>query len=299
MKPAKILDGKAVADEIRREIAQEVALFQERFGNSPCLAAILVGDDPASQVYVRNKERACHQVGIGSTVHRLPEPSSEASLLELLQALNSDPAVHGILVQLPLPRHIDTRRVLDAIAPAKDVDAFAPENVGLISQGRPRFLPCTPHGVMQLLGRSQIPLAGQHAVVVGRSDIVGKPLAMMLAQKEGPLGATNANATVTLVHSQSDDIGNYTRQADVLIVAIGKAEAITADMVKEGAVVIDVGINRLGDRLVGDVHFPSVVAKASAITPVPGGVGPLTIAMLLRNTLEAAKQAEAARTPRG
>lgn len=254
---------------------------------------------PPSSVYVRNKERACHQAGIGSTVHRLPEPSSEASLLELLQALNSDPAVHGILVQLPLPRHIDTRRVLDAIAPAKDVDAFAPENVGLISQGRPRFLPCTPHGVMQLLGRSQIPLAGQHAVVVGRSDIVGKPLAMMLAQKEGPLGATNANATVTLVHSQSDDIGNYTRQADVLIVAIGKAEAITADMVKEGAVVIDVGINRLGDRLVGDVHFPSVVAKASAITPVPGGVGPLTIAMLLRNTLEAAKQAEAARTPRG
>ena len=213
-------------------------------------------------------------------------------LLDLLKKLNTDPTIHGILVQLPLPRHIDTRRVLDAVSPIKDVDAFSPENVGLISQGRPRFLPCTPHGVMQLLGRCEIEVAGKHAVIVGRSDIVGKPMAMMLVQKEGPFGPSNANATVTVVHSQSHDLASFTRQADILIVAIGRPEAITADMVKPGAVVIDVGINRKDDGLVGDVDFESVSKIASAITPVPGGVGPLTIAMLLRNTLIAASSKE-------
>jgi methylenetetrahydrofolate dehydrogenase (NADP+)/methenyltetrahydrofolate cyclohydrolase len=240
---------------------------------------------------VRNKERACHQAGIASQLIRLPKETSEVELIASLKTLNADPTVHGILVQLPLPRHIDTRRILDAVAPLKDVDAFAPENVGLMSQGRPRFLPCTPHGVMQLLGRCQIELPGMHAVVVGRSDIVGKPMAMLLAQKEGPLGPKNANATVTVVHSQSSNMAEVTRQADVLVVAIGRPEAITADMVKPGAVVIDVGINRKGDRLVGDVDFESVSQVASAITPVPGGIGPLTIAMLLKNTLEAAKLA--------
>ncbi len=289
---ARILDGKSIAEQIRTEVASEVESFRQRTGIQPTLAAILVGNDPGSQVYVRNKERACEKAGMGSRLHRLPETTSEAELLKLLDQLNADPSVHGILVQLPLPRHIDSRRVLDAVAPAKDVDAFAPENVGLISQGRPRYLPCTPHGVMQLLGRCGIEVTGKHVVVVGRSDIVGKPMAMMLVQKEGPLGPTNANATVTIVHSQTPDMPNITRQADILIVAIGRPEAITAEMVKPNAVVIDVGINRKGEGIVGDVDFASVSNVASAITPVPGGVGPLTIAMLLRNTLTAAEQTE-------
>jgi len=289
MNTARVLDGKSIAETIRSEIAAEVSAFRQRTGIQPKLAAILVGNDAGSQVYVRNKERACEKTGMGSELHRLAEETSETELLALLGQLNADPSVHGILVQLPLPRHIDTRRVLDAVDPKKDVDAFSPENVGLISQGRPRFLPCTPHGVMQLLGRCGITVAGKHAVVVGRSDIVGKPMAMMLVQKEGPLGATNANATVTVVHSQSSDLAAMTRQADILIVAIGRPEAITAEMVKPGAVVIDVGINRKGNSLVGDVDYEGVSKVASAITPVPGGVGPLTIAMLLRNTLIAAR----------
>ncbi len=288
MNTARVLDGKSIAETIRSEIAAEVSDFRQRTGIQPKLAAVLVGNDPGSQVYVRNKERACEKAGMGSELHRLAEETSETELLALLGQLNADPTIHGILVQLPLPRHIDTRRVLDAVDPKKDVDAFSPENVGLISQGRPRFLPCTPHGVMQLLGRCGIAVAGKHAVVVGRSDIVGKPMAMMLIQKEGPLGTMNANATVTVVHSQSSDLAAMTRQADLLIVAIGRPEAITAEMVKPGAVVIDVGINRKGDGLVGDVDFEGVSKVASAITPVPGGVGPLTIAMLLRNTLIAA-----------
>ncbi len=287
---ARILDGKAIAEQIRSEVAADVASFQKRTGIQPTLAAILVGDDPGSQVYVRNKERACGKAGMGSQLHRLSESTSEGDLLDLLKTLNADSKVHGILVQLPLPRHIDTRRILDAVDPRKDVDAFAPENVGLISQGRPRFLPCTPHGVMQLLGRCGVDVVGKHSVVVGRSDIVGKPMAIMLAQKEGPLGPNNANGTVTIVHSQTSNMAAITRQADILVVAIGKPNAITADMVKPGAVVIDVGINRLGDGLVGDVDFQDVAKVASAITPVPGGVGPLTIAMLLRNTLTAAEQ---------
>ena len=288
MNTPHILDGKSIAETIRQEIATEVAAFREKTGIKPTLAAILVGNDPGSQVYVRNKERACEKTGLGSQLHRLTEETSESELLDLLQKLNTDPTIHGILVQLPLPRHIDTRRILDTVSPKKDVDAFSPENVGLISQGRPRFLPCTPHGVMQLLGRNGIEVAGKHVVVVGRSDIVGKPMAMMLVQKEGPFGPSNANATVTIVHSQSRDLESITRQADILIVAIGRPEAITANMVKPGAVVIDVGINRKDNGLVGDVDFAGVSKIASAITPVPGGVGPLTIAMLLRNTLIAA-----------
>ncbi len=285
---ARILDGKSIALEIRNEIAIEVAALMEQRGIQPCLAAVLVGDDPASQVYVRNKEIACEKTGIQSRLFRLPVATSTSELLELLSHLNNDAKIHGILVQLPLPKQINERQVLDAVSPAKDVDAFAPENVGLISQGRPRFLPCTPHGVMQLLGRCEIEIAGKEVVVVGRSDIVGKPLVSMFLQKSGPLGPTNANSTVTCCHSQSTDLTKITQRADILVVAIGKPNFITSEMVRPGAVVIDIGINRLGDKIVGDVDFESVSKIAGAITPVPGGIGPLTIAMLLRNTLAAA-----------
>jgi methylenetetrahydrofolate dehydrogenase (NADP+)/methenyltetrahydrofolate cyclohydrolase len=284
---ARVLDGKAIALQIRQEIQSEVAKVIERTGKTPCLAAILVGEDPASQVYVRNKEMACHKAGIQSQLFRLPSDTTSTQLLELVDRLNRDASIHGILVQLPLPRQIDERKVLDAVAPQKDVDAFAPENVGLMSQGRPRYLPCTPHGVLQLLHREGIATAGKEVVVVGRSDIVGKPLVSMLLQKSGPCGDSNANATVTCVHSRTPNLSEVARRADILIVAIGKPSFITADMVKPGAVVIDVGINRLGDGIVGDVDYPGVQNIASAITPVPGGVGPLTIAMLLQNTLEA------------
>lgn len=286
---ASILDGKRIAEEIRSEIAKEVAILTSERGIQPCLAAVLVGDDPASQVYVRNKERACEKAGMRSLLHRLPESTKMEELLGLLKKLNDDSSVHGILVQLPLPDHLNSRKVLDAVHPLKDVDAFAPENVGLMSQGRPRYLPCTPHGVVQLLWRCGIETAGKEVVVVGRSDIVGKPIASMLIQKEGPGGDRFANATVTCCHSRSRDLGEITRRADILIVAIGKPNAIDGSMIRPGAVVIDVGINRLGERLVGDVDFESASQVASAITPVPGGIGPLTIAMLLRNTLEAAK----------
>lgn len=275
--------------QIRKEIAEEVAVFVEQRGIVPCLAAVLVGDDAASQVYVRNKEIACEKAGIQSRLFRMPSTTTTSELLGLLSQLNSDVKIHGILVQLPLPRNINERQVLDAVLPAKDVDAFAPENVGLISQGRPRYLPCTPHGVLQLLGRSGIETASKAIVVVGRSDIVGKPLVSMFLQKSGPLGPTNANATVTCCHSQSSNLAEITSRADILVVAIGKANFITADMVRPGAVVIDVGINRLGDKIVGDVEFEAVSGVAGAITPVPGGIGPLTIAMLLQNTLTAAK----------
>lgn len=287
---ARILDGKMIANTIRQEVALKVAQFKEKFSKSPKLVAVLVGDDPASQVYVRNKEIACSKAGIESQVLRLECSTTTQNLLELLEDLNADDTVHGILVQLPLPPHIDSRAVLDRIEPSKDVDAFSPENVGLMSQGRPRFLPCTPHGVMQLLDRCGIPICGKEVVVVGRSDIVGKPLVMMCLQKTGPAGHDNANATVTCCHSQTTDLGSITRRADVLLVAIGKPNWINAQMVKPGAVVIDVGINRLNDQLVGDVDFDSVSKVACAITPVPGGVGPLTIAMLLENTMRAAQQ---------
>ncbi|HUP77972.1 MAG TPA: tetrahydrofolate dehydrogenase/cyclohydrolase catalytic domain-containing protein [Pirellula sp.] len=285
---ARILDGKSIALQIRKEIAIEVAALVAQRGIQPCLAAVLVGDDPASQVYVRNKEIACEKAGIRSRLYRLPSGTTTTELLDLLSLLNNDAKIHGILVQLPLPKQIDERQVLDAVLPAKDVDAFAPENVGLISQGRPRFLPCTPHGVMQLLGRCEIETIGKEVVVVGRSDIVGKPLASMFLQKSGPYGPSNANATVTCCHSRSSNLQKITQRAEILVVAIGRPNFITSEMVRPGAIVIDVGINRRGDKIVGDVDFESVSQIAGAVTPVPGGVGPLTIAMLLRNTLVAA-----------
>ena len=285
---AAILDGKAISKQIRAEIAQQVAQFTEETGVKPCLAAVLVGDDPASQVYVRNKERACGKAGIDSQMHRLPASTTTEELLALVDKLNNDPVVNGILVQLPLPDGIDELKVLDSVSAAKDVDAFHPDNVGRILQARPRFLPCTPHGIQQLLIREKIETSGTNVVVLGRSDIVGKPMAAMLMQK-----AEGANATVTVAHSRTKNLAEVTRAADILIVAIGLAKFVTADMVKPGAVVIDVGINRTDDGLVGDVDFDAVKEVAGQITPVPGGVGPLTIAMLLNNTLTAARQQNA------
>lgn len=292
-----ILDGKALADQIRAEIAEEVGRFKEASGIVPALAVILVGENPASQVYVRNKEMACQKAGIESLMYRLDQDTTTADLLDLIRKLNQDAKVHGILVQLPLPKGIEEKEILDAIDPSKDVDAFHPENVGLISQGRPRFLPCTPYGIQQMLVRYNIETDGKHAVIVGRSDIVGKPMALLLVQK-----AVGANATVSIAHSRTKNLPEITRTADILIVAIGKANFLTADMVKPGAVVIDVGMNRIEvgstdengnpikvKKLVGDVDFDSVKEVASAITPVPGGVGPLTVTMLLLNTLNSAK----------
>lgn len=284
---ATLLDGKQLAQRIRAELAEEVVEFIQNNAVVPCLAAVLVGADPASEVYVRNKRKACEAVGIESQLHRLPADVPSEDLLKLVAKLNKDEAVHGILVQLPLPPQIDTTRVLLAVNPAKDVDAFHPENVGRLVQGRPRFLPCTPHGVQQLLMRSGVEIANRHAVIVGRSDIVGRPLSIMLSQR-GPGG----DATVTVCHSRTRDLASITRQADILIVAIGRPRFVTADMVQRGAVVVDVGINRTEEGLVGDVDFAAVREVAGAITPVPGGVGPLTIAMLLRNTLSAAEALE-------
>lgn len=294
---AEILDGKRVAGEIRAEVGVEVEKFVAGGGTAPCLAAVLVGEDPASQVYVRNKARACEKAGIEGRTHRLSADVGQEGLMKLVGELNADPTVNGILVQLPLPRtgdvKYDEREVLDAVDPLKDVDAFSPVNVGLLMQGRPRFLPCTPHGIIQLLGRYDISVAGKNVCVVGRSDIVGKPMAMMLAQKSGSCGPEVANATVTLAHSRTADLGAVCRQADVLIAAVGIPNMIKSHMIKPGAVVIDVGINRVDDKLVGDVEFETAKEIASAITPVPGGVGPLTIAMLLHNTLMAAKLQQA------
>ena len=287
--PPILLDGKSTAEAIRHEIQLEVTEFQQQTGVVPTLAAVLVGEDPASQVYVRNKERACAAVGMRSRLIRLGKDTSTAQLLDLLSQLNQDQQIHGILVQLPVPAQIDAQRVLDAVDPVKDVDAFAPQNVGLLAQGRPRFLPCTPHGVAQILARYDLETCGKHVVVVGRSDIVGKPMALMLMQRDYGLGTRFANASVTVCHSQSRNLAELTRQADILIVAVGKPQFVGLDMVRPGTVVIDVGINRLGDRIVGDVDFAAVSPIAAAITPVPGGIGPLTIAMLLRNTLSAAK----------
>lgn len=292
---AELLDGKRIAAEIRTEVGADVAKFVDADGPKPCLTAVLVGEDPASQVYVRNKGRACEKAGIDGRTVRLPAETSQQELLDLVGKLNADSSVHGILVQLPLPADgnggngFDEREVLDAVAPLKDVDAFSPVNVGLLMQGRPRFLPCTPHGIVQLLHRCDISVAGKHVVVVGRSDIVGKPMAMMLAQRNGSCGAEVANATVTIAHSRTADLGEICRSADCLIAAVGVPEMIKGNMIRPGAVVIDVGINRVNDKLVGDVDFEQARVVASAITPVPGGVGPLTIAMLLHNTLLAAK----------
>ncbi|HYO24932.1 MAG TPA: bifunctional 5,10-methylenetetrahydrofolate dehydrogenase/5,10-methenyltetrahydrofolate cyclohydrolase [Lacipirellulaceae bacterium] len=281
---AQILDGNALAKRMRAELAAEVATLVAAGGAAPTLAAVLVGEDPASQVYVRNKRRDCEEVGMQSRLHRLPHDLTQAELLDLIQELNTDAGVQGILVQLPLPPQIDERLVLAAVSPAKDVDCFHPENVGRIVQGQPRFTPCTPGAVQQLLIRNHVPIAGQHVVIVGRSDIVGKPLAIMLGLR-GPGG----DATVTLAHSRTPDLGAVTRQADILVVAIGRPAFVTADMIAPGATVVDVGINRVGASLVGDVDFAGASQVAGRITPVPGGVGPLTRVMLLVNTLAAAR----------
>lgn len=277
-----VIEGRKLAAVLRGEVAREVEAFQAESGFTPHLVVVLLGDDPASQVYVRNKEKFCREAGMRGTVHRLSAETSQAELLDLVASLNAEADVHGILVQLPLPGHIEEQAILDAIAPEKDVDAFHPENVGLLVQGRPRFLPCTPAGCLQLI-QSVVPdISGLHAVVLGRSEIVGKPMALLLMQK-------GVDATVTLCHSRTRNLAELTRQADLLIAAIGKPEFVTAAMVKPGAVVVDVGINRVGERLVGDVNYAGVSPIASFITPVPGGVGPMTIANLLRNALQAAR----------
>lgn len=278
---AKIIDGSGLAKEIRANLAREAEEFRGRHGMSPGLAVVLVGEDPASAVYVRQKDKVAGELGYNSLKHNLPAETPEAELLNLVERLNEDPAVHGILVQLPLPGHIDSSKVLFAIDPAKDVDGFHPTNVGKLVIGEAELQPCTPRGVMEMLHSTGIDLAGKEAVVVGRSNIVGKPVSLMLLHD---------NATVTVCHSKTRDLARVVHRADVVIAAVGRPKTVTADMVKEGAVVIDVGVNREGDKLVGDVDFDAVSQKASAISPVPGGVGPMTIAMLMKNTLIAARQ---------
>ena len=276
---AKIIDGKHIAQQMREELKRKV----QTFATPPGLAVIIVGENPASKVYVRNKEKASIDAGIRSEVIALPGQVSQEEVLERIHALNRDPAIHGILVQLPLPAHFDARRVLDSISPEKDVDGFHPSNVGALFLGNPGLQPCTPHGVMKMLEYENVPIRGKHAVIVGASNIVGKPMAVMLL---------SSGATVTICNSKTPDLGHHTRDADILVVAVGRPNLVTGDMVKEGAVVIDVGMNRLEDgKLAGDVDFESARLKASLITPVPGGVGPMTIAMLLENTVEAAERA--------
>ncbi|HUU03580.1 MAG TPA: bifunctional methylenetetrahydrofolate dehydrogenase/methenyltetrahydrofolate cyclohydrolase FolD [Myxococcota bacterium] len=287
---ARILSGKEIAKDIRRELKVEIEELKEKHGIVPGLAVALVGEDPASQVYVRSKVRTCEKLGVKSIEKRLPAETSEADVLALIDEWNKSDEVHGILIQLPLPKHIDEEKVLLAIRPDKDVDGFHPTNVGKMLIGKPNFLPCTPHGCQQILMRSGIETEGKDVVVVGRSNIVGKPVAAILMQK-----SKGANATVTVCHTRTKNMKEHTLRADILIVAAGKPKAVTADMVKEGAVVIDVGVNRIGktesgkDKLCGDVDFGPVAEKASAITPVPGGVGPMTITMLMMNTVRAAK----------
>ncbi len=294
--PAKILDGKQIAEEMRAEIKAEAAKLTAA-GVQPGLGVLLVGDDPASRSYVTAKEKACAAAGLYSEEVKLPADATRDQILDVVRRFNADPRIHGILVQLPLPDSKIELEVINAIDPDKDVDGFHPVNVGRMQLGLPAFIPCTPHGVLHMLKRSGAPVAGAHAVVVGRSNIVGRPLANLLTQKS-ELG----NATVTLCHTRTKDLGHHTRQADIVIAAAGRANTITADMVKEGAVVIDVGVNRVEDasaprgyRLVGDVDFEAVKEKASAITPVPGGVGPMTITMLLFNTVESARRVLAAK----
>lgn len=279
---AKIIDGKAISAQIREEIAEKVRIYNENTGSRPGLAVVIVGENPASQVYVRNKRKACEQVGFNSWVYEMPESTTQEKLNALIDKLNGDENVHGILVQLPLPSHLDEEQVILRIKPEKDVDAFHPYNVGRITIGNPKFLPCTPAGIMELLHRSDIEISGKECVVIGRSNIVGKPMALLLLSENG---------TVTVCHSKTGNLKEVCKRADILVVAIGKANFVTADMVKEGAVVIDVGMNRNAEgKLTGDVDFASVSKVASHITPVPGGVGPMTITMLLQNTLRAAEK---------
>jgi methylenetetrahydrofolate dehydrogenase (NADP+)/methenyltetrahydrofolate cyclohydrolase len=281
---AMLIKGSEISKQIKEELKQTIARLKEKHGIVPGLATVLVGEDEASKVYVGAKEKACAALGIYSERINLPVDVKEDDLLALIEKLNHNKKINGILVQLPLPGHIHAKKVLDAIDPAKDVDGFHPVNVGKMVLGEPTFLPCTPHGILELLKRSGTETSGADVVVVGRSNIVGKPVANLLLQK----GKTG-NATVTICHTGTKDIASHTRRADILIVAVGKPKAITADMVKEGVVVIDVGVNRLETGLVGDVDFEGVKEKAKAITPVPGGVGPMTITMLMTNTVEAAK----------
>ena len=284
----KIIDGKQLAANLREEIRVKTAALKAETGVTPGLAVILVGENPASVSYVTAKEKACAEAGMYSREIRLPATVAESELLQEIARLNADPAIHGILVQLPLPKGFDEKKVIDSIAPEKDVDGFTPVNVGKMLIGEPCFLPCTPHGIIKLIEFSGMDLRGKHAVVIGRSNIVGKPVAVLLARKE-------TNATVTLCHTGTPDVSKFTREADVVVVAAGRPNTLTGDMLKPGAVVIDVGVNRVPDatrpkgfRLVGDADFASCSAVASAITPVPGGVGPMTITMLLWNTLESA-----------
>ena len=287
---ARILDGKALAQTIKDRITTEVAELRGRTGRVPGLAVVLVGENPASQVYVRNKQNSCKAAGMSGRLIRLPEDVTPERLLATIDDLNADRDVHGILVQLPLPSQIEDRRVIERVDPRKDVDGFHPENAGLLAIGQPRFVPCTPLGVRELLIAGGIATKGAHAVILGRSQIVGKPMAALLLQK-GPGG----DATVTVCHAASRDVDRITRQADILIAAIGRAEHVQADAIKPGAVVIDVGMNRRGDgSLCGDVDFAGASQVASWITPVPGGVGPMTVALLLRNTLDAFRRLESA-----
>jgi methylenetetrahydrofolate dehydrogenase (NADP+)/methenyltetrahydrofolate cyclohydrolase len=290
---AIIIDGKQAAAEMRVEIARQVAELKTSAGVTPGLGVILVGQDPASASYVTAKEKACAEAGMFSDDRRLPPDISQADLLAEVGRMNADPRIHGILVQLPLPRHIDEKAVINAIAPAKDVDGFTPVNIGRMLIDEPCYLPCTPHGIIQLLIRSGVETSGRHAVVVGRSNIVGKPVAHLLMRK-----APGGNATVTVCHTGTRDLASFTRQADILVVAAGRVGTVTGSMIKPGATVIDVGVNRIPDatarngfRLVGDVDFASACETAGRITPVPGGVGPMTITMLLHNTLESARRA--------
>ena len=279
---AKLIDGKLVSAQVKEQVREEAAAIYEKHGIKAGLAVVIVGNDPASRVYVNNKKKACEAVGFQSFEYALPEETTQEELLELVETLNNDPKVNGILVQLPVPKQIDDTAIINAISPEKDVDAFHPENVGRIMIGDYAFLPCTPAGVMELIDSTGVEISGKKCVVIGRSNIVGKPMAMLLLHRSG---------TVTICHSRTKDLPSVTREADILVAAVGKANFVTADMVKEGAVVIDVGINRLDNgKLCGDVDFAAVEPKTSWITPVPGGAGPMTIAMLMKNTLTAMKK---------
>lgn len=285
---ATIIDGKAIAAQVRSEVAAKVSALKEK-GITPCLAVILVGENPASVSYVTGKQKALAEAGMADKSMHLPESTTEEELLQIIEKLNNDDSVHGILVQLPLPKHINEEKIILAISPKKDVDGFHPENVGNLVIGKKAFLPCTPHGIIVLLQKMGIETSGKHAVVIGRSNIVGKPVALLLARKE-------TNCTVTICHTGTKNMAEITKQADILIAAAGKPHTVTKDMIKPGAVVIDVGVNRIPDstkksgfRLIGDCDFEDLKETASFITPVPGGVGPMTIAMLMQNTLEAAE----------
>jgi methylenetetrahydrofolate dehydrogenase (NADP+)/methenyltetrahydrofolate cyclohydrolase len=295
----KLIDGKAAAESILTEVAVDAADFASRY-RAPFITVIIVGEDPASQVYVKNKVTAAARCGIGSSLIELPGSVEASYLLERIERLNADRGVDGVLVQMPLPPHIDQQAVIERISPSKDVDGLHPYNVGRLATDKPRFIPCTPRGILELLARYGVVTEGRRAVVVGRSILVGKPVALLLARKH-----RSGNATVTVCHSQTEDLGAITRDADILVAAIGKAHVITGDMIKDGAVVIDVGTNRIADpaakkgyRLTGDVDFESAYPKVSLITPVPGGVGPMTVAMLMRNTLQAAKWAHGVKNER-